>query len=414
MAAWLNGWVVDSIQPFNHAAMLVISRFTMKNIFIILAFSILFGSNAYSQGIQFNKGEWKEILAKAKKEKKLIFVDAYAAWCGPCKMMERDVFSQKQAGDYFNAKFVNAKIDMEKGEGIGLSRDFGVMAYPTLVFVNSSGEVVHRAVGYHNTDQLLELAEAALDPDRNMGSITTKYEEGNRSPELLYNLALTKLDAMDGSYEQVAEEYLKTQSDWNTKENREFIYRMVNRLDSEMAQHIVDNKKDYEEHLGERAITGKINELVQNQVAKAESEGDLKSIEALYAKMYPGKGEEMAGRVKMGYYKQKEDWQGFAKTANAFYKKHAAQNSDELNENAWIFYEEVQDKKLLKYAVKWAKKSVAMEDNYYNYDTLAALYYRLGKKGKALKTANKALAMANEIGEDHSSTDALIEEIKKM
>ncbi|MEZ4933926.1 MAG: thioredoxin family protein [Saprospiraceae bacterium] len=386
----------------------------MKNILFIIAFTFLLGSNTYSQGIQFNKDEWKEILAKAKKENKLVFVDAYATWCGPCKMMERDVFSQKEAGDYYNAKFVNAKVDMEKGEGIGLARDFGVMAYPTLIFVNSSGEVVHRAVGYHNTDQLLELGEAALDPSRNMGSIATKYEAGDRSPELLYNLAFAKLDAMDGTYEEVAEEYLKTQSDWNTKENREFIYRMVNSLDSDMAKHIVDHKKDYEEHLGERAVAGKINELVQNQVAKAQSEADLKSIETLYSKMYPAKGEEMAGRLKMGYYAQKEDWSGFAKATDAFYKKHPAQSWDELNEYAWIFYEEVQNKKLLKSAVNWAKKSVAMESNYYNNDTLAALYYRIGKKGKALKTANTAIAMAKETGEDHSSTDALLEEIKKM
>lgn len=386
----------------------------MKNILFIIAFTFLLGSNTYSQGIQFNKGEWKEILAKAKKENKLVFVDAYATWCGPCKMMERDVFSQKETGDYFNAKFVNAKVDMEKGEGIGLARDFGVMAYPTLIFVNSSGEVVHRAVGYHNTDQLLELGEAALDPSRNMGSIAAKYDTGDRSPELLYNLAFAKLDAMDGTYEEVAEEYLKTQSDWNTKENREFIYRMVNSLDSDMAKHIVDHKKDYDDHLGERAVAGKINELVQNQVTQAQSEADLKSIETLYSKMYPAKGEEMAARLKMGYYAQKEDWSGFAKATDAFYKKHPAQSWDELNEYAWIFYEEVQNKKLLKSAVNWAKKSIAMESNYYNNDTLAALYYRLGKKGKALKTANVAIAMAKETGEDHSSTDALLEEIKKM
>ena len=386
----------------------------MKNILLILAFSFILGSNAYSQGIQFHKGEWKEIVNKAKKENKLIFVDAYAAWCGPCKKMDRDVFSKKEVGDYFNAKFVNAKIDMEKGEGIGLAKDFGVMAYPTLVFVNNSGDVVHRAVGYHTTDLLLELGEAALDPKRNMGNIAAKYDAGDRSPELLYNLALAKLDAMDGTYEKVAEEYLTTQSNWNTKENREFIYRMASSLDSKMAQHIVDHKIDYVEHLGDRAIEGKINELVQNQVAKAESEADLKSIENLYTKMYPDRGEEMAGRLKMGYYAQREDWEGFAKATDAFYKKHPAQSWDELNEYAWIFYEEVQSKKLLKCALGWAKKSVAMESNYYNNDTLAALYYRLGKKGKALTAANNAIALAKADGEDHASTDALLEEIKKM
>ena len=386
----------------------------MKNILFILALTFFLSYHMDAQGIQFDRGDWQEILSKAEQENKLIFVDAYAAWCGPCKKMDRDVFSQKEVGDYFNAKFVNAKIDMEKGEGPGLARSFGVMAYPTLLFVNSRGDVVHRSVGYHTTDLLLALGEAALDPNKNMGSIEMKYEAGERNPELLYNLALAKLDAMDGTYVKVAEDYLATQADWNTKENREFIYRMVNSLDSKMATHIIDHKPDYEEHLGDRAVSAKINELVQNQVARAEKEEDLKSIEMLYARIYPEKGAEMAGRLKMGYYAQREDWPGFAKATNAFLKKFPAQSWDELNEYAWIFYEEVQDKKLLKYALKWAKKSIKMESNYYNNDTVAALYYRLGKKGKALKAANKAIAMAKVEGEDHASTDALLEEIKKM
>lgn len=385
----------------------------MKNILIIF-FSFLFVNLTYTQGIQFEKGNWKSILKKAKKENKLVFVDAYAAWCGPCKQMDRKVFSDKKAGDYFNATFVNAKIDMEKGEGVKLAKDFEVMAYPTLLFVNSAGEIVHWSVGYHNTGQLLDLAKAALDPSKNISSIEAQYADGDRSPELLYNLALARFDAMDGSYAKIAEEYLGTQSDWNTKDNREFIYRMVADLDSEMARHMVDNKKIYIEHLGGRAIEGKINSLVQEKVASAQSENDLKSIESLYNKMYPEKGEEMSGRLKMGYYAQKEDWKGFAKATDAFYKKYDAQSWDELNEYAWIFYEGVQDKKLLKCATKWAKKSVAMESNFYNNDTLAALYYRLGKKGKALATANKAIALAKKAGEDHASTDALLEEIRKM
>ncbi len=372
------------------------------------------GSILTAQGIQFEKSSWKELLAKADQADKLIFVDAYAAWCGPCKKMDRDVFSQQNVGDYYNAQFVNAKIDMEKGEGIGLAQEFGIEAYPTLLFVNGSGKVVHRSVGYHTTDLLLDLGEAALDPSRNMGSIIEKYENGDRSPELLYKLAMTMLDAMDGTYETIATEYLAAQSDWSTKENMEFIYRMVRSLDSDMASHLVNNKTAYEEALGERAIAAKINDLVQGQLNKAENESDLKSIELLYNKMYPEKGDEMAGRLKMGFYAQREDWKNFTKAANDFYGKYPAESWDELNEIAWIFYQDVHDKKALKSALKWSKQSVDMESNYYNNDTLAALYYRLGKKGKALKTAKKAIAMAEAIGEDHTSTDALLAEIQKM
>ena len=139
----------------------------MKNLILLFAFAFFMGNNSFAQGIQFDKGEWQEILNKAKEEDKLIFVDAYAAWCGPCKKMARDVFTKPAVGEFFNAKFVNAKIDMEKGVGPSLAQEWKVRAYPTLLFVDGSGDVVHQAVGYHTTDLLIELGEAALDPDRN-------------------------------------------------------------------------------------------------------------------------------------------------------------------------------------------------------------------------------------------------------
>ena len=385
----------------------------MKKWLILLTFAFLMGSNTYAQsGIQFTQGTWKELLTKASKEHKLIFMDAYAEWCGPCKKMSKDVFTQKEAGEFFNAKFVNVKMDMEKGEGIGLSSDFGIMAYPTLLFINGSGEVVHQAVGYHTTDMLIELGEAALDPNRNIGSITGRYETGDRSPDLLRNLAMAKYDAMDGSYSKIAEEYLATQNNWNTDDNMEFIYRMTSDLDSKMADHLFKNRKAFENKFGEQAISGKINEMVQNTISGAQTEADLAKVENLYAKAYPDKAAEMSGRLKMGFYAQREDWGNFAKAANAYYKKYPPKEWEELNEFAWIFYEEVSGKKELKSALRWAKKSVKIDGNYMNTDTVAALYYKLGKKGKALKNANKAIELAKATGEDYSSTELLIEKIK--
>lgn len=406
--------LLQTIQPSNNPAIQQSNQSSsMKKWLIFLSFAFLMGSNTFAQsGIQFTQGTWKELLAKADKEDKLIFMDAYAEWCGPCKKMAKDVFTQKEAGDFFNTKFINVKMDMEKGEGIGLSRDFGIMAYPTLLFIDEKGKVVHRAVGYHTTDLLLDLGKAALDPNRNISSINARYEEGDRSPELLRNLAQARYDAMDGSYSQIAEEYLATQQNWNSDENMEFIYRMVDDLDSKMADHLLENRKEFENKFGEQAIAGKINELVQNTVSRAESEADLKKVEQLYARAYPDKAGEMAGRLKMGYYAQREDWDNFAKAATSFYEKYPAQSWDELNEIAWIFYEVTEAKKNLQTAVKWAKQSVKMEENYFNTDTLAALHYKLGKKGKALKYANKAIKLAQAAGEDYSSTEQLIQQIK--
>lgn len=115
-----------------------------------------------SKGIDFFPGSWNEALELAEKENRLIFLDAYASWCGPCKSMRMNVFPERKVGEYFNEHFINVKIDMEKGEGADLSIKYGVRAYPSLYFIDHNGEVKISAIGYHNANQLIKLGQAAL------------------------------------------------------------------------------------------------------------------------------------------------------------------------------------------------------------------------------------------------------------
>ena len=55
-----------------------------------------------------------EAIASAKVENKLVFIDFYTAWCGPCKMMMKNVFPQPKVGEYFNGKYVCIKLDADK------------------------------------------------------------------------------------------------------------------------------------------------------------------------------------------------------------------------------------------------------------------------------------------------------------
>ena len=92
----------------------------------------------------------------------MIFMDAYATWCGPCKGMAKNVFTDKRVGEFFNEKFINVKMDMEKGEGPALARKYGVRAYPTLFFLDASGKIQGKEMGYHNNSQLIGIAQKAL------------------------------------------------------------------------------------------------------------------------------------------------------------------------------------------------------------------------------------------------------------
>ena len=110
-------------------------------------------------GIQFFDGTWAEAVEAAKAENKLIFLDAYASWCGPCKLLKRRVFTDPDVGEFFNDNFINVAMDMEKGEGRRLANELKVTAYPTLFFINAEGQVIKKAVGYHTSEQLLGVAK---------------------------------------------------------------------------------------------------------------------------------------------------------------------------------------------------------------------------------------------------------------
>lgn len=111
------------------------------------------------EGIQFHKGTWEEALQIAKKEKKIIFLDIYATWCGPCKQLKKNTFSSKEVGRFYNENFVNVALDGEQGEGRILMQKYALRSFPSLLFIDANGKVVGQTVGYHNVSQFLELGQ---------------------------------------------------------------------------------------------------------------------------------------------------------------------------------------------------------------------------------------------------------------
>ncbi|HEY4194292.1 MAG TPA: thioredoxin family protein [Mucilaginibacter sp.] len=115
-----------------------------------------------SKGIVFIEDAWDEALKQAAAQNKYIFVDAYATWCGPCKMLKATTFKDKKAAEFYNKNFINIAIDMEKGVGPQLAAQWRMEAYPTLIILNPKGKPVLGTVGYIKAPQLIKFGEEAL------------------------------------------------------------------------------------------------------------------------------------------------------------------------------------------------------------------------------------------------------------
>ena len=133
-------------------------------------------------GILFHENEpWKEIIALAQKENKLIFMDCYTNWCGPCKALSKNVFTQKKVGDFFNPQFINVKYDMEKGDGKVLQERYKsyIVGYPTLLLIDKNGKVLQQMAGYQDADKLIQGIRKAA-KGRDLFTLAAEYQAGNR------------------------------------------------------------------------------------------------------------------------------------------------------------------------------------------------------------------------------------------
>lgn len=137
--------------------------------FVIL-FNIVFAFTVKAQEavsksstqINFIENSWNEALKQAARQNKYIFVDAYASWCGPCKMLKATTFKNNKVADFYNDNFVNVAIDMEKGQGPALAAQWGLQAYPTMIIFTSKGKPVSGTVGYIRANDLIKFGQQAL------------------------------------------------------------------------------------------------------------------------------------------------------------------------------------------------------------------------------------------------------------
>lgn len=161
----------------------------MKNIllFLLLCYS-MFG---FSQGvgIQFKTlASMDEAISNAKREKKLVFIDCHAEWCGWCKKMKKEIFSLSNIGDYFNSNFICYSVDVDKSDlSIKeiIRQKYQVGGLPTLLFIDSIGNLVHKIVGYRNDSMLIVEAKIAQDTLHNMQYYKKRIEVRNDSAQIL-------------------------------------------------------------------------------------------------------------------------------------------------------------------------------------------------------------------------------------
>ncbi len=350
-----------------------------------------------AEGISFYKASFKDALAKAKAQDKLVFIDAYTTWCGPCKAMAKTVFKEKVVGDFYNSNFINLKIDMEKGEGPALAQKYKVRAYPTFLFVDGDGKIVVESKGRKRTKQFINLGKAALKKFDKSVPLAEEYEKGNRKPEFLKKYALALVRAKK-PHLKVANEYLKTQEDLTTEDNLNAIFAFATEADSKVFDLLLKYKKAITKLHSAKAVEQVIEKACFVTVQKAvdyqykELMNEAKEVMSTH---YPKKAKRFILEADMKFAlgsRNAEDYLKFSKKYIAKYAKNDAkvmiQTANHLDEHF------SKNTKAKKQAEKYAKKAVALSPTVEYQMTYARILANNNKTDAAVKVAKQALKTA--------------------
>lgn len=394
----------------------------MKKLIFLLPVWLLVSGGAWAQ-IDFSRKSWTDVLAEAKLQRKLIFIDVYTTWCGPCKMLDNQVFSSRAVGRQFNSHFISYKADAERG-GLTIARTYNVSAYPTGLFINGDGQLIHSFVGFRPADEFQEEGRQAFrkTPDgMKMLLYTNAYESGERSAPLVRELL--QLHRRYGEdYTALADKYLKAlpADSLALLINRLIAYENIDGIGNQAFEVVVANKHDERFRMrGRIAINQALARLID-----AKDERGLPALMAAVDRLDGEQAESLKAEYRLQFYRGVKRWAQYADEAERFVTAYVApkltdqlrqQQPDEfqtaynqLCDIAWHVARETNAQGPLKTLANYVQQANQLTETYQATGACACLLYQLGQKEQAVTLQEKAVLLAEKAGTDSQAyRDAL-------
>jgi thioredoxin-related protein len=418
---------------YFYSFIIIHKQFFMRKSLLSVVLLSFFLSASFAQGVNFEQNTtWEAIVAKATKENKMIFVDAFTTWCGPCKWLDNNTFADAEVGKFMDKNFISLKVQMDtikadteytrKWWAIGQEWNtaYGIAAYPTFLIFDSNGKIADRGVGALPSDKFIAKLETFQDKANHYYRLKDKYEAGDESPELLLKLTTKASESYDRKFMPiVSEKYIKTQSNLLTKENADILMKMDIKPGSEYFQFLVANKVAYAALLEnpkamDNFLLGKLVASHAKQLTPKNETVDWQLISDDLKKYVPNDADKFLTKMKINRYRSKKDWPAYADAVSNMVKAYPNEFSgQEINSMAWALFEGCNDLTCIEKSISWMEQSMNDGKNSAFLDTYANILYRTGKVEKAINTQTEAIALGKEAKEDTAELEATLDKMKK-
>jgi thioredoxin-related protein len=409
--------------------------------------------NSVAKGIKWENGlNWEQLKTKAKAENKYIFLDCYATWCGPCKLMDKDVYSNDTVGEYLNKYFISVKVQFDstghddkyvrqwRSDARRIQEKYQLQGFPSLLFFAPDGKLTYRVLGYAAIHDFIDAASLAMSPkSRDLYNHLEKYKQGVKDFSIMPDLVSAAVELLGDKAlsETIAKDYKKnyldklTYDELCTRKNIGFIADNISLVENSNEKFFylcynqaakVDSivgRKGYSEGIVKWFITKEeIEDKLWNGKKPITENPDWSLLKSAITKKYNGSYADAIIRdAQLSFYKRINNWQEFARlferklsefppSANGKIYHPLFSDASGINFEAWDVFMRCNDTNVLKKAIAWAdlsielrrieiKDSILLASTLCQvFDTKANLLYKLGWVREAITWEEKSLENA--------------------
>ncbi|MEN8158077.1 MAG: thioredoxin family protein, partial [Bacteroidota bacterium] len=189
----------------------------------VMMMMVAFAGPAFSQ-VEFievvTQEEYEAAQKRADDGMQMLFVDVYATWCGPCKMMDRDVYTDPAVAEYMNKNFVNVRMDGETDYGRRYAAEQQLQGYPSMFIFSDEGDKVSTIVGFNPAEQLLATLEGVVEGYAEVKRYRKQYLDETITLEAFADyIAVVRKMGNEEQAEELAGEYIKKQLSEDLSDN---------------------------------------------------------------------------------------------------------------------------------------------------------------------------------------------------
>ena len=396
----------------------------MRFTYILLPLCLLFftellraGENADSSPLTIVEQDYERALELAAEQDKLLFIDFYTVWCGPCKQLDKYVFHNDSVGRLLGRQIVLLQYDAEQDTTFHLSKKYHVNSYPTGLLLTPEGRVLTRRAGFSGSDAA-SLGGSVQDfvgkgvELREQGKWLSGYSaviDPATYPDFYadyVNRTDTDVDAAE------INDYLASVKDKFSEQFVAVLFYFAPEVSDEMIAVATDNRETFVERYGEGsfgAFTGLASMIKFARAVKANDEAAFARAKNFAEEQFGAvEAAEMAASYEVDILRARGEWKKVLSHYRTL-KEAGKMDNGYINHFSWQVYKECDDPKVLATCLAWMREVVAEEPEFDYVDTYARLLHRAEGKSAAEVVIRQAIALGKAEGRKTDGLENLLE-----